>query len=126
MLDYLALACLFAPALATSSHQGMRRNQECWGWLDDMMDSKWPNQQPLNEVAELLAVRWRIGCRHHLLRQESAGHTRTFLNNKMAMSDEHASTEAERAIRSEILDSTTTTFSQDDERSEHSTEPIGA
>ena len=39
------------------------------------------------------------------------------------MSDEHASTEAERAIRSEILDSTTTTLCRY-ERSEHSTEPI--
>jgi len=45
----------------------------------------------------------------------------TFLNNKMAMPDIHASTEAERAIRSEI-DDETTTFKEDSEYSEFSAE----
>ena len=90
-----------------------------------MMDAKMADTNNLlNEVAELLdefvgqsvasAAPTQAGSPLQVLLS-------TFLNNKMAMSEVHASTEAERAIRSEI-DNQTTTFTQDGERSEFSTE----
>lgn len=131
MLDYLALACLFALCIGHFFLiRGCVEIKNAGGGLTTMMDSKMAETNNLlNEVAELLDE--FVGQSVASASPTQTGSPlqailSTFLNNQMAMSDEHASTEAERAIRSEILDSTTTTFSQDDERSEYSTEPIGA
>ena len=126
MLDYLALVCLLALCIG---HYYLIRGcfgikQEAGG-LASMMDAKMADTNNLlNEVAELLdefvgqsvasAAPTQAGSPLQVLLS-------TFLNNKMAMSEVHASTEAERAIRSEI-DNQTTTFTQDSERSEFSTE----
>jgi len=93
--------------------------------LASMMDAKMADTNNLlNEVAELLDE--FVGQSVTNASPTQAGSPlqvllNTFLNNKMAMSDVHGNTEAERAVRSEIDDSTTT-FTQESERSELSTE----
>jgi len=114
MLDYLALACLF---LLCIGHffliRGCVEIKNAGGGLTSMMDSKMAETNNLlNEVAELLDE--FVGQSVAPTSPTQTGSPlqvllSTFLNNKMAMSDVHASTQAERAIRSEINDSTTTT-----------------
>lgn len=94
-----------------------------------MMDAKMADTNNLlNEVAELLDE--FVGQSVANPSPTQAGSPlqvllSTFLNNKMAMSDVHASTEAERAVRSEI-NNQTSTFTEDNEHSEFGPELSGA
>jgi len=129
MLEYLALTCLLALCaghyflIRGCMHIKMEASS-----LGSIIDTKMAETNNLlNEVAELLDemvgaspapnVDAHTGNPLHALLSG-------WLNNKMSMTDVHASEETQRTIRTEI-DDPSSTFSQDDQHIEYRSEPLG-
>jgi len=129
MLEYLALTCLLALCaghyflIRGCMHIKMEASS-----LGSIIDAKMAETNNLlNEVAELLDE--MVGASPAPTVDAHTGNPLQallsgWLNNKMSMTDVHASTEAERTIRTEVIDSSTT-LSQDDQHLKHRSEPLG-
>jgi len=131
MLDYLALVCLLALCVG---HYYLIRGciaiKTEAGGLTTLMDAKMSDTNNLlNEVAELLDE--FVGASPSSAPVAQTGHPlasllSTFLNNKTTMPPDHASTEEERPIRTEIESAPTTTTIEESESWERPSELFGA